>query len=470
MRRRHEPRPPSRPSCNPRRHAIEVVSLALDGRAFAQDEIDSRIRAGGLSEPDGRLLAQIAFGVIRRRLTLDTILAALIGRPLDRLDPAVLQILRVGAFQIVFLDRVPPHAAVNESVSLARATGHAKAAGLVNAVLRRLTRIGRKTEGACLESPRRLPLDELRGVTFGVDVFPTPDDRSAYLAAIHSFPPDLVLKWTQRLGEPEAVRIMRIANAPAPLSLRPNTAKTTVEELAAELAQHGVHAQASASGRTLRLPVYTRVTDLKAFREGRAQPQDDSAAAVVPFLDPRPGEDVLDLCAAPGGKTTQIAERLNGEGALVAVDVSQDKLARVQENMERLGLPPAACVEADGVKFAEQWRRRFDAVLVDVPCSNSGVLRRRPEARWRLSRKALKELTTAQVALLRAGLQTLREGGRLVYSTCSIEPEENGELVRGVLADSAFRVEGEVEILPSDEADGAYMALIRPGAEAPRDE
>ena len=461
MNRRHDAPPPTRPSRNPRRHAIEIISLALDGRNFAQDEIEARIRVGGLSEPDGRLMAQIAFGVIRRRLTLDTILSALLTRPPGHLDPAVLQILRAGACQVVFMDRIPPHAAVSESVSLTRATGHAKAAGLVNAVLRRLTRVCHKTDADGFESRRRLPLGAGRWATFDLDVLPAPEERVAYLAALHSFPPDVVARWIERRGEAEAVRLMATANFPAPLSLRPNPLRNTAAELVAVLAEEGVQATVSPSGRTLLLPAHTRVTDLQAFRDGRAQPQDDSAAAVVPLLDPQPGETVLDLCAAPGGKTTQIAERMRDEGTLMAVDVSQQKLARVQENLDRLGLPPAACVKANGADFAEQWQRRFDAVLVDAPCSNSGVLRRRPEARWRLTDQALRELTTIQADLLRAALKTLRAGGRLVYSTCSIESEENGELVRRVLAEAGARLVNEVEILPSEAGDGAYLALIQ---------
>ena len=458
-----KPDPPRRakPSRNPRRLAVEIISAALSGRAFAQDEIDAALRSGALSEPDQRLLARMTYGVIRRRLTLDTVIAALSSRPLDKMDPAIRHILRLGAYQILFMDRVPPHAAVNESARLARATGHARATGFVNAALRRLLRVARRTDEPEGPVGRRIPAEGGGWIEFSVPALPNPADRPAFLAVAYSFPQWLVERWIGRYGENRCVELMAQANRPAVTFVRPNPTKNTAEELVALLAEEGVEAWPSESGRTLRLAARVNVARLKAFHAGRFQPQDDSSAAAALLLDARPGETVLDLCASPGGKTTQIAEQMNGRGELVAVDVSEEKLRRVRENLRRLGLAGVACVASDGIRFAEQNPERFDAALVDAPCSNSGALGRRPEARWRMDEKALTELARLQAALLRGGIQAVRPGGRLVYSACSIEPEENGEIVRSVFPDTGVLLEKEVEVLPSDQGDGAYAALLR---------
>jgi len=195
--------------------------------------------------------------------------------------------------------------------------------------------------------------------------------------------------------------------------------------------------------------------------------QDDSSAAVAPFLGPRAGENVLDLCAAPGGKTCHLAELMQNRGVLAAVDVSGKRLQRVIENMQRMDLRIIATVESDGADFAFQHRDKFDRVLLDVPCSNTGVLRRRVEARWRFSDAALAGLVRQQRTLLETALRCLRPGGALVYSTCSLEPEENTDLVRSVLCAAAkFALDAEEQILPTrDGGDGLYMARIVKSAE-----
>ena len=463
---RHETLRRGRPSRDPRRNAVEVISLALDGHAFAQDELDERGRAGGLSDADRRLMAEIAYGVIRRRMTLDSVLAAVSTRPLKDMDPALLQVMRVGACQILFMDRVPDHAAVNESVRLARSTGHARGAGFVNAVLRQLTRVARKTDWP--EGPPDHCVPGPRGgwITFTRSVLPPPTDRTAHLAAAYSLPEWVAHRWIARFGEDEAIGLMKLANRPAPASVRPNRLRASAEQLKTRLAEEGVAAAVSPSGRTLRLPAHTNPAQLAAFERGELQPQDDSAAAVAPFLVPRPGERILDLCAAPGGKTTHIAELMNDEGVLIAVDVSRRKLRRLCENVRRLGLAVVECVASDGVRFASDHPGEFDAVLVDAPCSNSGVLRRRVEARWRLNDTSLGELTEIQRRLLQAAAATVRVGGRLVYSTCSLEPEENEDLVRQCLGSAEMALEREQQILPSETADGAYMARLRKGERA----
>lgn len=452
-------------SPNPRRQALEVISQALNphGHGFAQELFEERFTHGSMKPEDRRLAAELAYGVIRRLGTLDAVLQAYSARPLDDLDAAVRQALRLGLYQMLFLERVPVHAAVDESVSLARATGNARATGFVNGVLRSIGRDLAFTEAADPARPRHsLELRPGRAVTFSKPVLPSPADSAGYLAALHSFPRPLVARWLAQHGATTTRELCAVANEPAPLFIRPNALRVTAEQLLGRLKEDGIEAQPSPSGRTLRLPPGTHVPELKSFQEGLFLVQDDSSAAVAPFLDPQPGERVADLAAAPGGKTCHLGELMRNEGALSAVDSSAKRLERVVENMRRLDVRIITPVEADAAVFAGQRAGQFDRALLDAPCSNTGVLRRRVEARWRFSESALAAIVRQQRLLLDAALRCLKPGGTLVYSTCSLEPEENDQLVAAVLrAAPGYRLDAQQPLLPSREGgDGMFMARI----------
>ena len=453
---------------NPRRRAMEIISRALDGNGFAQDLLEVSAARDGFGDADRRLVAEMVYGVIRRKATLDAVLQAMSSRPLDRIEPAALQALRLGAYQLVFMDRVPPHAAVSESVRLTRATGHSGASGFVNAVLRQMLRSGQRSRAPRQPVAHCVPLDTGGWYCWTRPVLPDAANRDAHLAAAYSYPEWIVSRWTARYGEGRAVELMRLMNRPAATHVRANTLRTTPEDLLARLADEGVRAEQDAEGRTLRLPRGANPASTAAFRKGLMQPQDASAAAVAPFLDARPGETVLDLCASPGGKTCHLAELMRNQGRIVAVDVTERKLQRIRDNVSRLGIDVVECVESSGVTYASACGEVFDAVLVDAPCTNTGVLHRRAEARWRLNDRSVAELSVRQDSLLRAGLHAVRPGGRLVYSTCSLEPEENGRMVGTCTAGSEVVLEEEKHVLPSDDGDGLYMARLRkpgPGGE-----
>jgi len=464
---RPKPLPTSthRLSPNPRRHALEVISQALSptGRGFARDLLDARLTHAPLKPADRRLAADLAYGVIRRLGTLDAVIAAFARRPLDQLEPGVRQVLRLGVYQLLFLDRVPAHAAVNESVRLARATGKGRAAGFVNALLRNVAREVAFSAAPDSARPREsFALRSDRACTFGRPILPPPRRPAEHLAAAASYPSWLVGRWLARYGTSGGREMLELGNDVPPVFIRPNAHRTSPEDLVAALKGEGIDTVPSPTGRTLRLPPHTRVGQLVSFDKGLFQVQDDASAAVAPFLDPRPGEEVLDLCAAPGGKTCHMAELMQNQGRIVAVDSSGKRLERVAENFRRLDLSIIAIVESEGANFAGRYPERFDRVLLDAPCSNTGVLRRRVEARWRLSDKALTGLVRQQRALLTAALRCLKPGGTLVYSTCSLEPEENGELVRSVLRSAReFSLDGEEQRLPErDGGDGVYMARV----------
>jgi len=455
---------------SPRRLALDVLRAVWrsDAHRFAQDMIEERL---GLlrNAADRRLFGDLVYGVIRRRGTLDAVLAAYASRPLEEVDRAVLDILRLGLYQILFHERVPAHAAVDEAVRLTRSVGRPAAASFVNAVLRTISAGIRFTEAPDPSRPlASLTLRVGRACVFDRAVLPPPEDRVAHLAALYSYPTWLIERWLARYGAERARELCEVCNEPPALFARPNSLRTDVPGLLARLTEEGVAAEPAAGGRTIRLPPHTRVKDVRSFREGMFLIQDDSSARVAPFLDPHPGERVLDLCAAPGGKSCHVAELMRNRGVIVAVDIEGTRLKRVVENALRLGIGIVATVEAEGAEFARSHAGEFDRVLVDAPCSNTGVLRRRVEARWRLSDAVLERLTRTQRALLAGGLRALRPGGVLVYSTCSLEPEENRELVRAVLAANAgFRLDAEERILPSREGgDGITMTrIVRAGGE-----
>jgi 16S rRNA (cytosine967-C5)-methyltransferase len=461
-------------SPSPRRHALEVVSQALSptGRGFAQDLLDERLTGAPMKAEDRRLAAELAYGVIRRLATLDAVLAAYSSQTPEQLESGVLQVLRQGLYQLMFLERIPAHAAVDESVRLVRDIGKDRAAGFVNGILRN---IGRElTFQEKPESPtsrRSFEIAPGRACRFQRDILPETTDEAARLAIVHSFPQVLVQRWLKRFGKEQVELLMVCANRPAPTFVRPNLLRTDLDRLAEALRSEKVDAMSSPSGRTLSLPSHAVAGRLKAFGEGLCTVQDDSSAAVAPFLGPKPGEHVADLCAAPGGKACHMAELMSNNGILAAVDVSARRSQRVVENVQRLGIGIVANVEADAAEFCAQHPGKFDRILLDAPCSNTGVLRRRVEARWRFSEGSLHEIARKQREMLTAALTALRPGGVLVYSTCSLEPEENSLLVSEVLAGNpAFRLDAQEEILPAEQGgDGMFMARIVSGGGAPHE-
>jgi len=459
-----------RPCLGPRRIALETLGTVLATQKQAQEVLEAKLSRLHLGEEDRALARELVSGCVRRLATLDAVLGAYLARPVDSLADSVRHLLRIGIYQLLFLDRIPPHAAVNETVALAAAIHQPAARGLVNAVMRQILREVEVRASAEGVAPRRaVPIRPGRWCVFARDILPAPEaDRIAWLAAAYSFPAWLVQRWVARFGEEEARRLFIIANEAAPLFLRPRQGRADVASLMTRLAAAGVVATISPSGRTVRLDTRVNVAQLDVLREGLCLVQDDSAAAVVPALDLAPGHQALDLCAAPGGKACQMAEAVGEGGRVVAVDVNASRLQRLRENMERLGLYNIAIVVADATKLEPAlFHGKFDCVLVDVPCTNTGVLRRRVEARWRIQPADLQSLPVLQLALAKSGALALRPGGIMAYSTCSLEPEENEVVVRALLA--AFPglvLEREERILPAlDGGDGVYFACLRLGGQ-----
>jgi len=385
-------------------------------------------RAGGrLDDPrELALLHRIVLGVLRSRAALDHAIGRVAARPIAEIDPELRVALWIGAYGLFYLDRVPEFAAVTTAVELVKRGGHPRGAGFVNGVLRSLAR-----QGAEL-----LPSA------------PEPGDVEG-LALFHSHP----LWWTERAvarwGFEEASSRMALDNEPAQPVLHANSSRTTAAELISELRGAGVQAEAGRFAAGAVRVVSGNPHRVPALTEGRAWPQDEASQLVGDLLGVSPGQAVLDCCAAPGAKTLQFAERQGGNGLLVATDRHAGRLGRLRAQFRGLGFGEPRLVQADGTARTV-FRRRFDRVLVDAPCSGTGTLRRHPEIRWRLSPGDLSRLAERQFRLLLASSSRLSDEGRLVFSTCSVEPEEGERVVERFLEEQAdFRRIDAASLLPA---------------------
>jgi len=417
---------------------------------------------------EASLARELALGAVRHRRTLEAVVAAFLSRQKGRMSRRVRAILHLGIYQLLFLQRVPDFAAVNEAVEqIARREPGKKA--FVNAVLRSVARsVSAVQAGPPQPAEDVLPLGESSFRRFDRAVFPDPRrDAAGFLGSALSLPDVLAERWLRRLGGlAPAIALALHANARPPLVLRVNARRASVVEVLERLRAGGVRADAHANGLSVVVGSGVELASLDVFAEGLVQPQDASATRVVASLDVRPGMRVLDLCSAPGTKTTHLGERMDDRGEIVAVDVSPEKLRRVEENCRRMGLTIVRTLAAEAVASLPE--RSFDLVLVDAPCSNTGVLARRVEARWRFSLRNLRALAQTQRRLLLLGAQYVRPGGLCAYSTCSLEPEENRSVVRAVLSrEGRLTLVDEQEIPPAGAeapcrwSDGGYLAVLR---------
>ena len=411
--------------------AFSVIRRVFESGAFADRALHPE--AVGLDQRDRALATTLVYGTVQRRRTLDHVLAQLSSRSLTTLDPPVLTALRLGLFQLLYLDRVAAHAAVNESVELVKRTGRG-GAQLVNAVLRRAIR-----EGPSL-------LADLR------------DDTPEAAAVAHSVPDWLARLWFDELGPAEARGLLAAINDPAESSLRINTLLAPLD-LDLPVRAHAAGAELP-EGLILDEPF--DVFGSPAWRDGLLMGQSRASMLVARTLDPRPGERVLDLCAAPGAKTTHLAALMRGEGELLAVDAHAGRAAALRETCGRMGARNVRVLHADGREL-EPVVEGVDRVLVDPPCSGLGTLQSRPDLRWQERRSRIGTLSGTQLELLRAGAAALRRGGALVYSVCTVSRAEQEGVIERFLADRGdFELTATRRLLPHrDGTDGFFIASLR---------
>jgi 16S rRNA (cytosine967-C5)-methyltransferase len=442
--------PPPLPS-NPREAALRILQAVDTRSAFSDRLLDGAHQRGGPEPRDQALLHELVKGTLRWRGRIDWVLDRLVHIGLEQVQPWIKNVLRLGAYQILFLDRVPAHAAVDESVKLAHQYGHPGTAGLANSVLRRLAE----------EKEQMLP---------------PPGDDAESLAIWGSHPLWIVERWLARFG-PDATRALLSANnRPIPIGLRANRLKVTRDELIELLTNAGVSARpAEHSPDVVWVENAASPNTLDPFKRGLCTAQDESEALVSRLVGPVSHERLLDLCAAPGGKCTHLAELMEDEGEVWAMERADGRVEALELAIKRLGLHSIHVVQGDGRHY--DFPMPFDRVLVDAPCSGLGVLGRRADARWRKGPEILRQMPPLQLDLLQAGGRRVRPGGVLVYSVCSFEPEETVELVErflhqnpafmqesavGHLPDSVVDAEGFMQVLPHVHGcDGAFAARFR---------
>ncbi len=420
-----------------RKIAYEVLRRVEAEGAYASDvlhaELDSSVRLD-----DAALATELTLGVLRWRGLLDFLLERLLKRPVARLDLPVAIALRMGLYQLRFLGRIPARAAVNESVELVKRARKTSATSLVNAVLRRATAEAKEPAEKFL--PAGIPPAERLGI-------------------VHSHPAWLVERWLARFGELETASLLQANNRTPRLSCSVHNAKRR-DNILNGLQESGLRLEPGLLLNAAFAVNGGSPTRTEVFQRGDISIQDEASQVIPLLLDVRPGDRVLDLCAAPGGKTPTLARSAGKNGLSVAADRHAHRLRAMREQFKRLDLRETRLVELDAARtlpFAIQ----FDRILVDAPCSGTGTLARHPEIRWRLKPEQLRELHHLQSALLASALKQLAPGGRLVYSTCSLEAEENDEVVAEALRDSS-----DVRRVPAREAARSVSTHLAPGVDA----
>ncbi|MHC4831865.1 MAG: RsmB/NOP family class I SAM-dependent RNA methyltransferase, partial [Planctomycetota bacterium] len=414
----------SRSEATARTVAADVIRES-SGR-YIQDRLAAHPGYLQLSARDKALSREIAYGVTRRRRTIGTLLSKVASVPPERQDEDARVALQVGAYQLLWLDRVPPHAAVAETVAMVQKK---RTRGFVNAVLRRVADLkkGRVPELTSGLDPRRALPGRGDYVELKEPLLPpwTRGNPQA-LGLAFSYPDSFVKRLLEQVGKKRVPKILMAGNAVPPLVLRVLGGLDAAAAVKQELVAEGFAAESNdAAPQAILLPASTPPARVSALEQGRAIVQDLTAQEIVSLLRAEPGDRVLELCAAPGGKAIAIADAIGPGGSVLACDVAQARLSDVAALAERTGMAERVRCEVRDGTVSPPEGAPFDRVLVDAPCSNTGVLRRRVEARWRLDGLDLPRMAALQLALLRRGAEATRVGGTLVYSTCSIEEEEN---------------------------------------------
>ena len=393
--------------------AYRVLQTVVNGGNLPQALARNRDK---LTDPrDRSLVTEITNGIFRWLAVLDYVIQQATERPTNRIDSEVMTVLRLGVYQLLYLERVPASAAVNESVHLVRKVGKGSASGLVNAVLRRV---------AVTRNDLKLPPQPRMSDSTEAQV--------AFLSLTCSHPQWLVQRWLQRLGFPETARLVQFNNTPPPLTLRANRLRITPEKLAASLAEHGVKTESTRFARDGLVVISGNPFRSPLAAKGLFLAQDEASQLVAELVAPGPGERILDACAAPGGKTTALAASLDSDGVLVASDIRPSRLHLLRQITTEFGATDAKLVQLD-LRLPPPFAPVFDRVLVDAPCSGLGILRRDPEIRWKRQPTDLGHYAREQLMIASHAASVVRPGGRLVYATCSGEPEENEDVVKEFL-------------------------------------
>lgn len=432
-----------------RQAAVELLMDIEHKALLSSDAVYNLAKQHVLSPEDRRLAVRLIYGVLEQKLLLDYRLQQVSKTKLSKLDPTIHMILRVSLYQLLFMDRIPESAVVNEAVKMSKKKGQ-HLSGFVNGVLRNFQR-----SRDSLKLPERA------------------EDEINYLSITTSHPQWLVKRWISKFGTQFSEALMQANNLTPPLTARVNLLKSTPDTVRTKLERGGITSEISRfldyalivhSGQDL------VIQEWPVFIEGELYVQDIASMMVTEVMDPQPGERILDMCAAPGSKTTHMAEKMNNLGTIIARDVSDKKLEKIRENAKRLGISIIHPEVGDGLILDDDAVEAFDRVLLDAPCSGLGIIRRKPEIRFRRQPEDLAALVKLQTKLLEKGSRYVKQGGVLVYSTCSVDPDENEGVVTAFLASNPqYKLvdtpwsdgDGLIRLYPSvHQTDGFFIAKM----------
>ncbi|MHC4394935.1 MAG: RsmB/NOP family class I SAM-dependent RNA methyltransferase [Planctomycetota bacterium] len=409
----------------------------------------------------------LVFGTIRNLSAIDTVIAKLADCPAERIPPGLLNIIRIAAYELIYSPKTAQYAIVNEAVENAKITAGKKQTGFANAVLRQITRHirNRRVSLSAADAEKTLPQTYSVGCEFDVPFLPKPELSPAdYFSNVFSLPKWLVTDWLDQFGVEQVRQVCFAGNRRPSIYIRPNGLKIAAQDLAQKFRQADIDLEIMADGQMMKIKSPRAVTELPGFDRGMFSIQDITASKAVTALKPQSDWTILDYCAAPGSKTTQLAELTGDKAKIIATDIDSRRLEKVRESTTRLGINSVSIVVYDKLQETAANVGPFDCVLLDVPCSNTGVLAKRPEVRYRIKPKAIIELTKIQSRLLDTAADMIRPQGKICYSTCSIQKCENSERVRQFLNKNPdFKLQSEQLILPSaaePDHDGGYVAII----------
>ncbi len=415
---------------NARELAMRVIyDVEFEG-AYSNMALKKALNNADISGSDKALVTNLVYGTVDKKITLDYVISKFSKIKLKKISKFILIILRMGIYQLMFMDKIPQSAAVNESVKLARRYGHGASAGFVNGLLRNVS----KTE------------------------IEYPTDKKEYLSVKYSFPMWLCEKWTDDFGYEFTENLLKAFGEEPELNIRPNTLKITAEELEAKLREKGVNCKVCDD--YIVSDGFDIASD-ELYKDGYYTIQDVAAMQAAKTLAPVAGETVIDMCAAPGGKTTHIAEIMNNKGKIYAFDVHEHKIELIKKNAERLGITIIEPKLSDGCVLNEEYTDIADEILCDVPCSGLGIIRRKPEIKW--NREESTNLPEIQRKILDNASVYVKKGGEIVYSTCTIEKEENEAVTNSFIADNGnFEKIYEKTFYPHiDNTDGFYICKLK---------
>jgi 16S rRNA (cytosine967-C5)-methyltransferase len=421
---------------NPRQLAFIALRDVHKG-AYADVALDRVLQKVNLADNDRRLLTELVYGSVRRQRTLDTLIDQFAKKKSHQQPPDLRTILHLGFYQLRYQERIPASAAVNTTVQLAKENGFSGLTGFVNGLLRQYLRKVGGDGGAGGDREVNSSSSPSSPSSLHTDPLQLPENTVERLGILHSFPDWIIQVWLEQLGLAETEQLCEWMNQSPTIDLRINPLRTSIEEVEAALQSVGILVK-----RIPHLPQALRfignsgsIQKLPGFKEGWWTVQDGSAQLVSHLLDPQPGEVVIDVCAAPGGKTTHIAELIADKGKIWACDRTASRLRKLQENSQRLNLQSIQICIGDSRHF-NQFQNTADRVLLDAPCSGLGTMHRHADARWRQTPESVCELAVLQKELLTHTSTFVKPGGVLVYATCTLHPAENEEVISAFLAES----------------------------------